>query len=324
MSYTILNWPRIRARGCVLVLALAAAGCAETELVIDRTKLVTRSPAEAPGAYKIGQPYTIGGVWYYPAENYEYNETGVASWYGAQFHGKTTANGETYDMNALTAAHKTLPMPSLVRVTNLENGRAVVLRVNDRGPFAQGRIIDVSRRGAQLLGFEIQGTARVRVDIMADESRILAARAQSIQESAVAAATGTGPRAAPTTVVTSETLAPGSVGGAPAAGPATAPSPPTPRLTTAEPAPANGEVVVYPVRQTRLFIQAGAFAEIHNAQRLTTALSRFGRSEMIPTRVGGQQYYRVRLGPIATVEEADRLLAQVVQAGHPEARLVVD
>jgi len=324
VSYAILNWPRIRARGCVLVLALAAAGCAETELVIDRTKLVTRSPAEAPGAYKIGQPYTIGGVWYYPAENYEYNETGVASWYGAQFHGKTTANGETYDMNALTAAHKTLPMPSLVRVTNLENGRAVVLRVNDRGPFAQGRIIDVSRRGAQLLGFEIQGTARVRVDIMADESRILAARAQSIQESAVAAATGTGPRAAPTTVVTSETLAPGSVGGAPAAGPATAPSPPTPRLTAAEPAPANGEVVVFPVRQTRLFIQAGAFAEIHNAQRLTTALSRFGRSEMIPTRVGGQQYYRVRLGPIATVEEADRLLAQVVQAGHPEARLVVD
>jgi len=161
LPYTILNWTRIRAGGCALVLALAAAGCAETELAVDRAKLVTR-PSESPGAYKIGRPYTIGDVWYYPAENYEYNETGVASWYGAQFHGRATANGETYDMNALTAAHKTLPMPTLVRVTNLENGRAVVLRVNDRGPFAQGRIIDVSRRAAQLLGFEKHGTARVR------------------------------------------------------------------------------------------------------------------------------------------------------------------
>ena len=323
MPYTILNWTRIRAGGCALVLALAAAACAETELAVDRAKLVTR-PSESPGAYKIGRPYTIGDVWYYPAENYEYNETGVASWYGAQFHGRATANGETYDMNALTAAHKTLPMPTLVRVTNLESGRAIVLRVNDRGPFAQGRIIDVSRRAAQLLGFEKQGTARVRVQVMADESRVLAARAQSVQEAAVAAATGTGPRAAPTTAVTRETLAPGSAGGAPAAGPAAAPGPPAPRPAVAEPAPANGEVVLYPVRQTRLFIQAGAFAEIHNAQRLTTALARFGQSEMIPTRVGGQQFFRVRLGPIATVAEADRLLAQVVQAGHPEARLVVD
>jgi len=167
LSYQILNWAGIRARDCAFVLALAAAGCAETELVVDRTKLVTRPGAEAPGAYKIGQPYAVGGVWYYPAEDFAYNETGVASWYGAQFHGRATANGETYDMNALTAAHKTLPMPTLVRVINLENGRAVVLRVNDRGPFAQGRIIDVSRRAAQLLGFEKQGTARVRVQMSA-------------------------------------------------------------------------------------------------------------------------------------------------------------
>ncbi|HLB80430.1 MAG TPA: SPOR domain-containing protein, partial [Dongiaceae bacterium] len=111
---------------------------------------------------------------------------------------------------------------------------------------------------------------------------------------------------------------------APAAGPGAATGPPAPRLAAAEPAPANGEVILYPVRQTRLFIQAGAFAEVHNARRLTAALSRFGQIEMTPTRIGGQQFFRVRLGPIATVAEADRLLAQVVQAGHPEARLVVD
>src|SRR6185503_16233584 len=115
---------------------------------------------------------------YYPQEDYNYDETGVASYYGGEaqgvnFHGRMTANGETYDMNALTAAHQTLPMPSLVRVTNLDNGRAIVLRVNDRGPYARGRVIDVSRRAAQLLGFEGKGTASVRVQILADESRQL-------------------------------------------------------------------------------------------------------------------------------------------------------
>ncbi|WP_368744684.1 septal ring lytic transglycosylase RlpA family protein, partial [Desertibaculum subflavum] len=115
------------------------------------------------GVYKVGNPYQINGVWYYPQENPNYDETGIASWYGPGFHGKSTANGETYDQNELTAAHQTLPMPSFVRVTNLENGRSIVVRVNDRGPFANGRIIDMTRRGSQLLGFHERGTARVRV-----------------------------------------------------------------------------------------------------------------------------------------------------------------
>ncbi|MBT7612228.1 MAG: septal ring lytic transglycosylase RlpA family protein, partial [Rhodospirillaceae bacterium] len=101
-----------------------------------------------------------------------YDQEGIASWYGDPFHGRTTANGETYDMNELTAAHKTLPMPVYVRVTNLENGRSLVLRVNDRGPFVSGRIIDVSRRAAQLLDFQQAGTTHVRVQVVDQETEL--------------------------------------------------------------------------------------------------------------------------------------------------------
>lgn len=112
---------------------------------------------------KVGNPYKVAGVWYYPKEDPTYDRTGYASWYGKDFHGKLTANGEIYNMNALTAAHKTLAMPSYVKVTNLANNRSIVLRVNDRGPFVAGRLIDVSRRSAQLLGFHKRGVTRVRI-----------------------------------------------------------------------------------------------------------------------------------------------------------------
>jgi len=143
----------------------------------------TRGPVRAPtpgpsttsdqvqgGRYKIGNPYQVDGVWYYPAENYAYREEGVASWYGDDFHGKRTANGERFDMNSVSAAHPTLPMPSMVKVTNLDNGRQLNVRINDRGPYKSRRIIDLSRRAAQLLGFDLIGTARVRVEIDAEES----------------------------------------------------------------------------------------------------------------------------------------------------------
>lgn len=118
---------------------------------------------KSAGTYKVGNPYQIAGRWYYPSDDPHYQETGTASWYGPTFHGKSTANGERFDENDVTAAHRTLPMPSWVEVTNLENGRKLVVRVNDRGPFAKDRIIDLSRLSAQLLGVERQGTARVHV-----------------------------------------------------------------------------------------------------------------------------------------------------------------
>lgn len=125
------------------------------------------------GIYKVGNPYKIGDRWYYPKEDYNYSEVGMASWYGEDFNGKKTANGERYNMNTLTAAHRTLPLPSIVRVTNLQNGRSVVVRVNDRGPYVKDRIIDLSKHGAQLLGYMGQGTTKVKVEIMVKESKAL-------------------------------------------------------------------------------------------------------------------------------------------------------
>ena len=127
------------------------------------------------GYYKVGKPYKIRGELYRPKEDYSYSEVGVASWYGEDFHAKDTANGEVYDMNTLTAAHRTLPLPSIVKVTNLQNGRSLVVRVNDRGPFAKSRIIDISKRGAQILGFQQQGTTKVKVELLPEESKRLKA-----------------------------------------------------------------------------------------------------------------------------------------------------
>jgi rare lipoprotein A len=115
------------------------------------------------GGYKIGKPYKIAGRWYTPAEDPNYDRQGRGSWYGTDFHGRKTANGEVFDMNALTAAHPTLPLPSYVYVTNLANNRTVLVRVNDRGPYANDRIIDMSRASARALGFENQGITQVRV-----------------------------------------------------------------------------------------------------------------------------------------------------------------
>ena len=163
-----------------LLFSFLLAGCAETALVVHTAKEIAKinKPPVPKGRYKVGTPYQIKNVWYYPKIDYEYDETGIASWYGPNFHQKLTANGEIFDQNAITAAHRTLPMPSVVRVTNLENGRSLVVRINDRGPFAHGRIIDLSRRSAQLLGFVRKGTAKTRVQILVAESKAIAQRAK--------------------------------------------------------------------------------------------------------------------------------------------------
>ena len=164
-------------------LGLALAGCATAELAIDLVKKTQKEQETVKQAeeleagtvvadprYKIGDPYNVGGVWYYPKRDLTYDETGIGSWYGDEFAGRLTANGEIFDPEKITAAHKTLPMPSVVRVTNLDNGKSLVVRVNDRGPFVAGRIIDLSRESARLLGFKDQGIAKVRVKILAEQS----------------------------------------------------------------------------------------------------------------------------------------------------------
>ncbi len=123
-----------------------------------------------PGPRKVGKPYEINGITYYPMENAEgYTEVGIASWYGPGFHGAKTANGEIYNQKAMTAAHRTLPLPTLVKVENLENGKSVIVRVNDRGPYSKGRIIDLTEVAAERLGMLAQGTAKVRVSVLSED-----------------------------------------------------------------------------------------------------------------------------------------------------------
>jgi rare lipoprotein A len=168
----------LRSKGLVAVGALTAVmigvgACSQSERAETRVgRTTTASPRviaddrpipKGGGAYKVGEPYQIEGQWFVPREEPAYDRSGVASYYAEDFHGRRTSNGEIFDMWALTAAHPTLPLPSYVYVTNLANGRTLLVRVNDRGPYARSRVIDVSRATARYLGFETQGTAQVRV-----------------------------------------------------------------------------------------------------------------------------------------------------------------
>ena len=147
----------------LFAVLIGLSSCATAELAIDLAKKKYRDKADeemsdanvaARPHYKVGNPYQIAGKWYYPERDLRYDNTGIASWYGNQFAGKLTANGEIFDPELVSAAHKTLPMPSVVRVTNLDNGKSLVVRINDRGPYVTGRIIDMSRAGARLRGFK--------------------------------------------------------------------------------------------------------------------------------------------------------------------------
>ncbi|WP_367714730.1 septal ring lytic transglycosylase RlpA family protein [Nitratireductor sp. GISD-1A_MAKvit] len=140
---------------------------AESEYGVKASPRVAAKPSNlrrGGGRYQVGKPYQIKGRWYHPKEDPDYEKVGAASWYGDAFHGRLTANGEVYDMTHLTAAHPTMPLPSYARVTNLDNGSSVLVRVNDRGPFAHNRIIDLSKRAAQLLDYQSAGVAKVKVE----------------------------------------------------------------------------------------------------------------------------------------------------------------
>jgi rare lipoprotein A len=160
---------RVARIGAPVALALALANCSSGER-IKNSNYSPRVVAEGEpvpkggGRYRVGTPYRMNGQTYYPEHDPSYRAEGVASWYGRDFHGRLTANGEVYDMNALSAAHPTLPMPSYARVTNLDNGRSIVVRVNDRGPYSRNRVIDVSIGAARALDFYGRGLARVRVE----------------------------------------------------------------------------------------------------------------------------------------------------------------
>jgi rare lipoprotein A len=266
----------------LLATALLLAGCGATTgpLYSSGPRQLVPHPT-----YKIGAPYTVKGVTYYPHVDYAYDETGLASWYGEAFDGQYTANGEVFDLNQITAAHKTLPLPSIVEIINLQNNRALRVRVNDRGPFADGRVVDVSRRVAQLLGFERSGTAMVRVRVLKDESlQAQAAAEQGLVSngSAFAAAPPTPPPLAAPTPPLAPTLAAGI------------PAPPPAQMAGAAPAPVyQGLPQPQAAPPTHRFLVQSPL-------------------------------WRLEIGPVDTQEEADRALAQMLQSGYRDAHIVIN
>ncbi len=332
---------RMRASAPMVIVGLALAGCGSQPRTGTYHSGGNHYVAGHP-MYRVGEPYQIKGVWYYPAVDYNYDKTGTASWYGEQFHGRYTANGEIFDLNQLTAAHTTLPMPSIVEVTNLQNGRSLQLRVNDRGPFVDGRLIDVSRRAAQLLGFETKGTTPVRVRILKDASIQVAEEAMHNSGGAIMLAqtaslpppmaqTAFQPHAAeglPPSARAANIVAGPIVDTQTAALPPSAPAPNVvagPIVDTQMPT-SPPRVAASPIESPsgRIFVQAGAFSVRDNAQRVQSRIAPLGSVQVMTASVKGISVYRVRLGPVENVAQADRLLQRVVNSGYREARIVSD
>ena len=277
---------------------------------------------------RYGNPpyYEVFGKRYYVlSSSVDYLERGVASWYGPGFHEVRTSSGETYDMYAMTAAHKTLPLPAYVRVTNLENGRSVVVRVNDRGPFVGNRIIDLSYTAAARLDMLRNGTAMVEVrgiDPRAPLTELTTPMTASVTPqsgqpttaptTAAASATVTTPGVAATGAATAGVSVTGPAAGGVAAIAAVAPT----GAATQIAAPAHAP----------LFVQAGAFADPANAERLAAKLrgGEYGKIFVRDDVIAGRRMYRVRIGPVPNVPEFDRIVAALERVGVHDAHLALD
>ncbi|KRB85924.1 hypothetical protein ASE00_04000 [Sphingomonas sp. Root710] len=286
-----------RAAALALVLLLAGCGIPRPEAPSSgRPKPGRPVPPPRPQSpvadspVKIGKPYQVAGIWYYPADDGGYDEVGLASWYGAQFHGGQTANGERFDMDRVGAAHKTLPLPSYVEVTAIDTGRTILVRINDRGPFVTNRIIDLSRRSAQLLGIERSGVSRVRV------RRVYPSDADRL-------ALRSGRTASERPYATTAELA--ALKQRFAVRP---PDPVAPPLVAAA-------VPVSAVPVGGWFIQVAALSNRDKAEEIAEFVA--GRVEQAGA------LWRVRMGPYKSEAEATAALAQVRSDGYQDARLVL-
>jgi rare lipoprotein A len=305
----------------LLAATLGLAACSSTPAY--QKAAAQKNTPHTGGTYKIGNPYQVGGHWYYPKEDKNYNEVGTASWYGPQFHQLTTANGEIFDMNELTAAHKTLPLPTYVRVTNLENGRFLIVRVNDRGPFVGDRIIDLSRRAAQLLGFDAKGTTKVRVEVVEQP-----APGPAVQEAAIDPkyAGGNLDDGMLMPAVPAPAVEKGQLAALPndSAGQLNA-SRQNPQTTQfADNSIGTTGSAIPDIKGEEVFVQAGAFSVYKNADHLAQSLKSHGPVTLSSIKINGHDLYRVRIGPFKTMRDADAILGKIVAHGLNAARIVVD
>lgn len=317
-------------RWASLVLALLlGAGCTEVQFLAQGYKRVSGSAdgVVEGGQYVVGAAWRGGANWFYPTEDFALDQTGLAVAYDGppsrtRFTARRTANNEPFDPARLTAAHQTLQLPAIARVTNLENGRGVVVRINDRGPADPGRVLALSRASAQALGVGAQ-PARVRVQVLDSESRALAL---ALRDTQVAGALPTPDPAARN--VAAETLA-APEGARAASRVRSAPTAPSPRPAAIPPEVAREKVgtrTQQAPRATGLAVQAGAFANPDNARRFEQRLYGIapGRVRTEPVSSSGRWFYRVRIGNIRNTAEADRILRDARQAGAADARIVVE
>ncbi len=315
------------------------------------------------GSRKVGKPYKILGEWYIPKENKNYKSVGIASWYGTDFHGRLTANGEIYDMNAMTAAHPTLPMPSIVKVTNLENGRTAVVRVNDRGPFAKDREIDMSRAAAEHLGFKKKGTAKVKVEFIKEASlanvenleRQLLSNNQIQYAKALKRARNIEyaknnkksynrnmqPKVSNVSYVRNNT-SPSYVPQKTRYKVRKVVREPVSRKTAAklaatyqarqdkaktrrfEHAASQQKVTTKPTSIPSYYVQIGAFGNTGNVEKVVADLRNYiYKIQIEPVLSTGRTLQRVRLGPIYSKKEALESLTQLTESGWRDSRLVV-
>ena len=340
---------------CLLIMVYGGGlfGCSETRYaahVVKQIPIGEEVHAKNKGYYKVGRPYVIKGRRYYPKERYNFQQTGVASWYGPNFHGKLTANGEIFDKYELTAAHKTLQMPSIIRVTNLGNGRSIILRVNDRGPFAHDRVLDVSERAAELLGFKNAGTARVKIDVIPEASRVVANAAKqgrdtrgyevALNQNKTHYLDRPSPAVRPPQVPQIKTVKLDSVEGMANVQPATGRPQPVMNnpasvqavpLPSARPAanPIIGTAHAAPIPKRppttagKIFVQAASFSQEANAHAFSQQISSYGPSKVYMTRVNNAPFFRVRLGPYSNQAEAEQVAVALRNSGKAKQAVLV-
>jgi rare lipoprotein A len=314
-----------------LTAAVGLAGCQTTSPVAPQSAPPPPVQQAAPEVVPQSEPrsrhgnppfYVVFGKRYYVlSSSAAYVERGVASWYGPGFHKERTSTGESYDMYGMTAAHKTLPLPAYVRVTNLQNGRSVVVRVNDRGPFVGNRIIDLSYAAASRLDMLRNGTAMVEVRAL-DPS---APRGQGAPLLAAA------PVPVPVPVPPSSPAGAAASSAPPGIAPAAAATPTAPISPASPAAPISSAAPTAPTAPATgarpvLFVQAGAFADPANAERLATSLrgGGYGKIFVRDDLIAGRKMYRVRIGPVPDVPEFDRIVAALEHAGVHDAHLALD
>lgn len=290
-------------------------------------------PSGKGGTYKVGKPYQVAGIWYVPKEDPTYDATGVASWYGQDFHAKATANGETFDMYTVSAAHTTLPMPSMVEVTNLDNGKKIMVRVNDRGPFVGGRIIDLSYAAAQQLDYDRKGLANVRVRYVGpaplgvNEGQRYASAAPAPAAAPIAPVPVTTVASAPLApVVTTSSLPPATPRHASSYGATPATYAPTARTDYRPPAATTYQPYNPPATaaaSSSIYrVQAGAFSDPDRAQQIANQLAGVGQARVETVQREGGPIYRVILAASADEGEAWAMRDRVAAYGYADARVL--